>query len=58
MDKIAILDYSMGEVYIADVPKDEDTHSFFRRKGIRESDVHWMRGDIRIYIDNNNGNQI
>ena len=51
-EKIAILDFSTGEVFICPISEKEDTEHFFKRKGFRESDVQWMRGNIKIRIEN------
>ena len=43
-EKIAILDYSISER--------EEAEHFFKRKGFRESDIQWMRGNIKVHIEN------
>jgi hypothetical protein len=50
-EKIVILDFSTGEVFVYPISKEEDTNDFFSRKGFRESDIQWMRGDIKINIE-------
>lgn len=51
-EKIAILDFSTGEVLIYPISQREDSQDFFKRKGLRESDIQWMRGDIKVFIAN------
>lgn len=51
-EKIAILDFSTGEVFIYSISEREDSEHFFKRKGFRESDIQWMRGNIKVRIEN------
>ena len=50
-EKIAILDFSTGEVFVFLISEREETEHFFKRKGFRESDIQWIRGNIKIYIE-------
>lgn len=50
-ERIAILDFSTGEVFIYPVSQREEASDFFKRKGFRESDIQWMRGDLNIHIE-------
>ena len=50
-EKIAILDFSCGEVFVYSISEREDSEHFFARKGFREADIQWMRGDIKIHIE-------
>lgn len=50
-EKIAILDFSTGEVFVFPISEKEETEHFFKRKGFREPDIQWMRGNIKIYIE-------
>lgn len=50
-EKIAILDFSTGEVFIYSISEREEAEHFFKRKGFRESDIQWMRGNIKIHIE-------
>lgn len=50
-ERIAILDFSTGEVLIFPISKREESEHFFKRKGFRESDIQWMRGNIKIHIE-------
>ena len=51
-EKIAILDFSCGEVFVYPISEREDSEHFFARKGFRESDIQWMRGNIKVHIEN------
>lgn len=51
-EKIAVLDFSRGEVIISDISEREEASDFFARKGIRKDDVQWMRGDLKIIVEN------
>ena len=51
-EKIAILDYSTGEVRICTISQREEAEDFFTRKGLRTTDIAWMRGDLQIYVEN------
>lgn len=51
IEKIAILDFSTGEVYVYPISEREEASDFFKRKGFRESDVSWMRGNLKIHIE-------
>ena len=51
MEKIAILDYTTGEVCIYPISENEETSEFLEKKNFRESDIAWMRGKINIYIE-------
>ena len=51
-EKIAILDFSCGEVFVFPISEREESEHFFARKGFRESDIQWMRGDIKVHIEN------
>lgn len=55
-EKIAILDFSTGEVFIYSISEREESEHFFKRKGFRESDIQWMRGNIKVHIENENDN--
>ncbi len=55
-EKIAILDFSTGEVFIFPISEREDSEHFFKRKGFKESEIQWMRGNIRIHIENETEN--
>lgn len=55
-EKIAILDFSTGEVFIYPISEREESEHFFKRKGFRESDIQWMRGNIKVYIENEKNN--
>ena len=55
-EKIAILDFSRGEVIISDISEREDASTFFARKGIREKDIQWMRGNLKIIMENETEN--
>lgn len=48
---MAILDFSTGEVFIYPITEREDSEHFFKRKGFRESDIQWMRGNIKVHIE-------
>ena len=51
-EKIAILDFSCGEVFVYPISEREESEHFFARKGFRESEIQWMRGDIKVHIEN------
>lgn len=51
IEKIAILDFSCGEVFIFPISEREESEHFFARKGFRESDIQWMRGNIKVHIE-------
>lgn len=51
-EKIVIIDFSKGEVFIDHISKKEDTESFLKRRGFNESEVSWIRGDIIIHKNN------
>ena len=51
-EKIAILDFSTGEVFVFPISEREDSEHFFKRKGFKESEIQWMRGNIRVIIEN------
>lgn len=50
-EKIAILDFSTGEVFVYTISEREEAEHFFKRKGFRESDIQWMRGNIKVHIE-------
>lgn len=50
-EKIAILDFSCGEVFIYSISEREESEHFFARKGFKESEIQWMRGDIKVHIE-------
>lgn len=50
IEKIAILDFSTGEVFVYPISEREESEHFFARKGFRESDIQWMRGNIKVHI--------
>lgn len=50
-EKIAILDFSTGEVFVYSISEREESEHFFARKGFREADIQWMRGNIKIHIE-------
>ena len=50
-EKIAILDFSCGEVFVYSISEREESEHFFARKGFKESEIQWMRGDIKIHIE-------
>lgn len=52
MERIVILDYSTGEVYISSIPHNEDGEAFIQKKGLDPSQTEWIRGDLKIYIEN------
>lgn len=52
IEKIAILDFSCGEVFVFPISEREESEHFFARKGFRESDIQWMRGNIKVHIEN------
>lgn len=54
IEKIAVLNFVNGEVLISSLSEREDIESFFQRKGLRSEDVQWMRGDLKIIIENEN----
>ena len=56
-EKIAILDFSTGDVIISPISEREEAEEFFKRKGLRESDIQWMRGNIRVCIENEEDNR-
>ena len=49
---IAILDFSTGEVFVFPISEREESEHFFKRKGFKESEIQWMRGNIRVIIEN------
>lgn len=51
-EKIVILDFSCGEVFIYPISEREESEHFFARKGFKESEIQWMRGDIKVHIEN------
>ena len=51
-EKIAILDFSCGEVFVYPISEREESEHFFARKGFRESEIQWMRGEIKVHIEN------
>ena len=51
MEKIAILDFSTGKVHVCPISEREEASDFFKRKGFRESDVSWMKGNLKIHIE-------
>lgn len=55
-EKIAILDFSTGEVFVFPISEREESEHFFKRKGFREPDIQWMRGNIKIHIENETEN--
>lgn len=55
-EKIAILDFSCGEVFIYPISEREESEHFLERKGFKESEVQWMRGDIKVHIENEEAN--
>ena len=55
-EKIAILDFSTGEVFIYPISEREESEHFFKRKSFRESDIQWMRGNIKVHIENEKDN--
>lgn len=50
-EKIAILDFSSGKVFVYTISQREEASDFFARKGFNESEIEWMRGDLEIYIE-------
>ena len=52
MEKIAIIDFSRGEVYVFPISQREEASDFFKRKGFNEEDLQWIRGDLKINIEN------
>ena len=50
-EKIAILDFSCGEVFVYYISEREESEHFFARKGFKESEIQWMRGNIKIHIE-------
>ena len=50
-EKIAILDYTTGKVIISTISQREEASDFFERKGLKEDDIEWMRGDIQILVE-------
>lgn len=50
-EKIAILDFSTGEVFVYPISEREESEHFFARKGFREADIQWMRGNIKVHIE-------
>ena len=50
-EKIVILDFSTGEVFVYSISEREEASDFIERKGFRESDIQWMRGNIKVHID-------
>lgn len=55
-EKIAILDFSCGEVFVYSISEREESEHFLTRKGFREADIQWMRGDIKIHIEDEKTN--
>lgn len=51
-EKIAILDFSTGEVFVFPISEREESEHFFERKGFKESEIQWMRGNIKVIIEN------
>ena len=51
-EKIAIIDFSKGELYVFPISQREEAKDFFKRKGFNESDLTWIRGDIKVNIEN------
>lgn len=54
VEKIAILNFANGEVLISSITEREDTEEFCKRKGINYDDIQWMRGDLKIIIEDEN----
>lgn len=50
-EKIAILDFSTGKVHVYPISQREEARDFFNRKGFREEDIEWIRGDLEICIE-------
>ena len=50
-EKIVILDFSCGEVFVYPISEREEAEHFFKRKGFNESNIQWMRGDIKVHIE-------
>ena len=50
-ERMAILDYASGEIFIFQVAKEERTQDIFDRKGFGESDIIWIRGDLKIHFE-------
>lgn len=50
-ERIAILDFSCGEVFVYPISEREESEHFLSRKGFREADIQWMRGDIKVHIE-------
>ena len=50
-ERIAILDFSTAKVFVFPISMREEASSFLSRKGFREEDIQWMRGDIEICIE-------
>lgn len=50
-EKIAIIDYTIAEVFIYPISEDEETAHFLKRKGFKESEVAWVRGNIKVHTE-------
>ena len=50
-ERIAILDFSCEEVFVYPISEREESEHFLSRKGFREADIQWMRGDIKVHIE-------
>ena len=50
-EKIAILDFATGGVYVYPISEREEAEDFLVRKGFQIENVEWMRGDLDIYIE-------
>lgn len=49
--KIAIIDYSKGEVFVYPINKNEGTDRFLNRKGFNPESIVWIRGNIKVNIE-------
>ena len=50
-EKIVILDFSRGEAFVCAISEKEETSTFLERRGFRENDIQWIRGNLNIYIE-------
>lgn len=51
-ETIAILNFTTGEVIISKLSEREDANAFFERKGLNADELQWMRGDLKVIIEN------
>lgn len=51
IEKIAIIDYTTAQVFVYPISEYEQTEHFLKRKGFNDSEVAWVRGNIKVNIE-------